>query len=629
MRSGEAPRAPHAPARRAGARRERVRVTPFLGGDLGAPRAAPRASPVRARADHGPVRHRAAAGARAGRRRWPRARRSDRQRGPALERAAARRSPGAHLQRARSPDRPVPLRPTRRGARYRGSSDASTCAASSTSRTRTRSPRARSRREPERPAPMTPWRGRCCRRPRCWPASSPCVRRPTSRGGSASSNGWRSNPSISPTSLRERTSRPSVRAPCTWRPPSPTTSPEWRPPGPATCPIRSPAPWGTPRARSPLPRPIDSRGAPGRGCFGRSRAASRPDSGLRVRSSASWRAGGIRSPCHLSTASRASAGCADSGTRPARSRRSAASTGSHGWRSSDSAWSSARSSTFPHPGTARRSAWRSTLSASASVRSRDPRPGCRTRSGRRPRRGSTAGSRAHQPFRSRRERPGFERPHGRWSPFVSGDSRPRRPRGRSAVFSPRERDPSVPLWLHDAEALRHGVPGEALLDAFRREATGTPLHLRVTPREAFSGGWGLYAAAACVTEGGVSPGDGGFGVAAQELVAFVGLAVDVGLHDRGWSHRQALDAVLRWTPLPEPAAKELVLRSICDPGRVALRRSDCSVRAAHHDHGAARRLVRRAGFHAALLEGGPIPMSELDARIDRWLQLQRRAPRRP
>ena len=36
-----------------------------------------------------------------------------------------------------------------------------------------------------------------------------------------------------------------------------------------------------------------------------------------------------------------------------------------------------------------------------------------------------------------------------------------------------------------------------------------------------------------------------------------------------------------------------------------------------------------AGFHAALLEGGPIPMSELDARIDRWLQLQRRAPRRP
>lgn len=227
----------------------------------------------------------------------------------------------------------------------------------------------------------------------------------------------------------------------------------------------------------------------------------------------------------------------------------------------------------------------------------------------------------------------FERPHGRWSPFVSGDLAPAAdPAARGAVYlSPRERDPSFPLWLHDAEALRHGVPGEALLDAFRREATGTPLHLRVTPREAFSGGWGLYAAAACVAEGGVSPADGGFGVAAQELVAFVGLAVDVGLHDRGWSHRQALDAVLRWTPLPEPAAKELVLRSICDPGRVALpaigllrfRALRTTITELLGDS------FDAAGFHTALLEGGPIPMSELDARIDRWLQLQRRAPRRP
>ena len=123
----------------------------------------------------------------------------------------------------------------------------------------------------------------------------------------------------------------------------------------------------------------------------------------------------------------------------------------------------------------------------------------------------------------------------------------------------------------------------------------------------------------------MSLGDGGFGVAAQELVAFVGLAVDVGLHDRGWSHRQAIDAVLQWTPLPEFAAKELVLRSICDPGRVALpaigllrfRTLRTTVTELLGD------AFDTAGFHAALLEGGPIV---LDARIDRWLQLQRRAP---
>ncbi len=227
----------------------------------------------------------------------------------------------------------------------------------------------------------------------------------------------------------------------------------------------------------------------------------------------------------------------------------------------------------------------------------------------------------------------FERPHGRWSPFVRGDLRPAAdPAARGAVYlAPRERDPSVPLWLHDAEALRHGIPGEALLDAFRREATATPLHLRVTPREAFSGGWGLYAAAACVDEGGVALGDGGFGVTTQELVAFVALAVDVGLHDRGWSHRQALDAVLQWTPLPEFAARELVLRSICDPGRVALPAIGLlrfrTLRAAIAELLGDDFDV--AGFHAALLEGGPIPMGELDARVDRWLQRQRRASRRP
>ena len=142
---------------------------------------------------------------------------------------------------------------------------------------------------------------------------------------------------------------------------------------------------------------------------------------------------------------------------------------------------------------------------------------------------------------SRRERPAPRRPHGRGSPFVLFYQRPAADpfARRGAVYLGRRdfRDPSVPLWLHDAEALPPALPrARRFGDAFRREAVASSLHLRVTQREVRNHleKWCL-AAAACVTHCGVDLGDGGFGVTAQALAAFVALAVDVGLHDRGWS----------------------------------------------------------------------------------------------
>lgn len=217
----------------------------------------------------------------------------------------------------------------------------------------------------------------------------------------------------------------------------------------------------------------------------------------------------------------------------------------------------------------------------------------------------------------------FERPHGRWSPFVRGDlAPPTDPAAMPSVYlAPRPRDPTVPLWLHEAEALRYGVPGAALLDGFRRAATDRALYVRVIPREAFTAGWSLYAACSVVEEGLVDLGDQGFGTTAQELCAYVALGVDIGLHERGWSYAQALDAVLAWTPLPEFAAREFVLRSLCDPGRPSL--SGIGLLRLRALREAIEQLLDEdfalAPFHAAILEGGPVPMSELDARVKRWL----------
>ncbi|MEM6569347.1 MAG: DUF885 family protein [Planctomycetota bacterium] len=217
----------------------------------------------------------------------------------------------------------------------------------------------------------------------------------------------------------------------------------------------------------------------------------------------------------------------------------------------------------------------------------------------------------------------FERPRGRWSPFVAGNLvATGEPRARTAVYlTPRADDLTVPRWARDAEAWRYGLPGRGLLDAFRRDATEIPDMLRWTPREVFEEGWALYAVQMAAEEDALDEVDGGFSRLAQELTAHTAVLVDIGLHAEGWSRRQAVDFVLDLTPLPESAAADLVLRCLAHPGRMPLpalgllriRKLRSSVEAALGSD------FDLAEFHGALLRGGPIPIGDMDARVQRWM----------
>lgn len=217
----------------------------------------------------------------------------------------------------------------------------------------------------------------------------------------------------------------------------------------------------------------------------------------------------------------------------------------------------------------------------------------------------------------------FERPHGRWSPFVPGNLvPPGDPRSRPALYlTPRENDPTTPYWLHEAEAYRNGIPGRGVLDAYRRAADDIPSILRWTPREAFEEGWGLYAVQMAAENGALSELDRGFGRHAQELCAHAALLVDIGLHSEGWSRRQSIDFLLEVTPLPEAAAAEVVLRCLAHPGRMGL--PSIGLLRIRKLRGDAEEALGDdfdlAQFHGALLDGGPIPMSEVDGRVQRWL----------
>lgn len=222
----------------------------------------------------------------------------------------------------------------------------------------------------------------------------------------------------------------------------------------------------------------------------------------------------------------------------------------------------------------------------------------------------------------------FERPRGRWAPFVPGDlRRADDPLARPPVhLTARARDPLGNRVTAEAEALRYGLPGRALCDAYRRDARDRPRVVRAHPYEGFEEGWALYAAAEALRVGTYDPADGGVGVRVQEAFALGALLVDLGLHGRGWSTEQAVDTLLELTPMSVLEARETVLRAIAHPGRSALPAI-----------GLLRIRVLRAGveellgdgfdapeFHAALLRGGPVPLAEIDQRNERWLAARER-----
>ncbi|MGB0330720.1 MAG: DUF885 family protein [Planctomycetota bacterium] len=166
------------------------------------------------------------------------------------------------------------------------------------------------------------------------------------------------------------------------------------------------------------------------------------------------------------------------------------------------------------------------------------------------------------------------------------------------------------------------MPGRAVVDAYRRAATAVPPVVRWRTREAFEEGWGLYAVEAAARSGLLAEVDGGFGRIAQELCAFAAMLTDLGIYGDGWSREQAMAFLLEVTPLPEAAAEHLVTRCFSHPGRAALPAIGL-LRFRSLRRGVEAALGGRfevAAFHAALLEGGPVPMGEIDLRIQSWLR---------
>jgi len=171
------------------------------------------------------------------------------------------------------------------------------------------------------------------------------------------------------------------------------------------------------------------------------------------------------------------------------------------------------------------------------------------------------------------------------------------------------------LLLHEA------VPGHHFQITLQRENKALPGYRRFGWYTAFGEGWGLYAESLGIELGIYGNRWDRLGMLDAELFRARRLVVDVGLHDKGWTREQAIT----YLGGPTPNNEREVERYMVWPGQalaykigqlkfLGLRRRAEAALGARFD-------VR--AFHDELLRDGAMPLSVLEAKMDRWIAARR------
>ena len=175
------------------------------------------------------------------------------------------------------------------------------------------------------------------------------------------------------------------------------------------------------------------------------------------------------------------------------------------------------------------------------------------------------------------------------------------------------------LFLHEA------VPGHHFQVALQRENAGLQSFRKFGWYNAFGEGWALYAEGLGDEIGIYQNRRDRLGMLNDELFRAGRLVVDVGIHEKAWTREQAIDYLRRIIGLSGAAAEREAERYMAWPGQALSykighlkllelrRRAEQSLKGAFD--------VR--AFHDELLKDGAMPLTILEAKMDRWLALKR------
>jgi len=188
--------------------------------------------------------------------------------------------------------------------------------------------------------------------------------------------------------------------------------------------------------------------------------------------------------------------------------------------------------------------------------------------------------------------------------------------------------PSRPLYNLTALTLHESAPGHAFQIPIAMEHKDQPSFRQLSYISAYGEGWALYCEQLGLEMGMYDSAYDRFGMLGYQIWRAARLVVDTGMHAQGWTRRQAIEYLRRYTALPEHEIGTEVDRYLAWPGQAlsyylgerAIR--DARARA---ERALGERFNLRA-FHDAVLELGSVPLPVLQRRIDRFVAEGGRGP---
>ncbi len=179
-------------------------------------------------------------------------------------------------------------------------------------------------------------------------------------------------------------------------------------------------------------------------------------------------------------------------------------------------------------------------------------------------------------------------------------------------------------WAMESLFLHEAIPGHHFQIMIQRENENLPDFRRYGGFTAFSEGWGLYAESLGKELGVYTDPYQYFGGLNAELWRSIRLVVDTGIHAKGWTRQQVLDYMYANSAVVEARAVAEAERFMAIPGQ-ALAYKVGQLRIHEIRNSAEARLgddFDIKDFHTQVLTDGAMPLSMLDAKIDRWVAAQ-------